>query len=116
MAQLLCEVCGDDGRRTLEPAYRGGPQRIAGDCDACPRCAVCEIRLAEAHDQVLRLEGWDAYCGLGHLAVAMQSRTLADRALYALDLLGTPPLAQPEFAELLGLARNWLAEFTPQDQ
>ena len=42
----------------------------------------------------------------------MESRTPAERALYALDLLGDPPLARSELADLLGLARTWLAEFT----
>jgi hypothetical protein len=42
MADPLCEECGDDGLRTLDPAYRGGPRRIAGVCDLCPRCVVCD--------------------------------------------------------------------------
>ena len=112
MAEPLCEACNDDGRQTLDPEFRGGAERAAGACPVCPRCAVCESRLAESREAALQVEGWDPFCGLSHLVAAMQSRSAAERALYALDVLGAPPLAQPGLAELLAVARHWLEEFT----
>ena len=108
----LCEACGDEGLRTLAPLYRGGPEREAGDCEHCPRCGPCERRLAEAPAQALRLTGWESYCGLPHLAEAMLRRPAGERALYALDLLADPPVSRADLAELLGVARSWLTDFT----
>jgi hypothetical protein len=108
----LCEACGDEGLQTLAPLFRGALEREGGDCEHCPRCAVCELRLAEAPDRALVLTGWDSYCGLPHLSEAMLRRPAGERALYALDLLADPPLSRADLADLLGMARSYLAELT----